>query len=150
MVLSKLISVMIIGCILAINAFAADPCEPNKVTSPARHATTAQNQVQLRLEELTTHLDLTKKQQDTVKPFLIDEAQKLDALTTKGLPKKEYHRAAGKIIAATHKKIEALLTDPQKQKLAQWTEQMQEQHNRKSKTKDHDNVVPDINSVDHR
>ena len=69
------------------------------------------------LAHMTKALDLTADQQAQIKPLLVERQQQEQALRQdQSLSQEDRHAKARAIGEETHKKIEALLTDEQKQK----------------------------------
>ncbi len=69
------------------------------------------------LQRLTHELSLSSDQQSQIKPLLVDQQQKMQALFQDQSLAQEDRRAKAKSIRDdTHSKIEALLTDEQKPK----------------------------------
>lgn len=69
------------------------------------------------LQHLTRELNLSSDQQSQIKPLLVDQQQKMQALfQDESLAQEDRHAKAKSISDDTHSKIEALLTDEQKPK----------------------------------
>lgn len=78
-----------------------------------------------RLQHMTQQLDLTPDQQSQIKPLLVKRRQKLAALRSDQSTSPQDRRAKARAIREeTHSKIEAILTDQQKQKFAAMQQNM--------------------------
>jgi len=77
------------------------------------------------LQRMTQQLDLTADQQSQIKPLLVERQQKLETLRADQSTSQDDRRAKARTISQeTHSKIEAILTDQQKQKFAAMQEHM--------------------------
>lgn len=77
------------------------------------------------LQHLTREPNLSSEQQSQIKPLLVDQQQKMQALFQDQSVAQEDRQAKAKSITEdTHNKIEALLTDEQKQKFAAMRQRM--------------------------
>lgn len=77
------------------------------------------------LEHLTRELNLSTDQQSQIKPLLVDQQQKMEALHQDESLAQEDRRAKAKSISDdTHSRIEAVLNDDQKQKFEAMQQRM--------------------------
>ena len=77
------------------------------------------------LQHLTRELNLSSDQQSQIKPLLVDQQQKMQALfQDPSLAQEDRQAKAKSITEDTHNKIEALLTDEQKQKFEAMQQRM--------------------------
>jgi len=74
---------------------------------------------------LSRELNLTTDQQAQIKPLLVNQQEKMQALTQdQFLSQEDRHTKAQSITEDTHSKIEALLSDEQKQKFEAMRQRM--------------------------
>ncbi len=79
------------------------------------------------LEHMSKQLDLTADQQSQIKPLLVDRQQKMQALfQNQSLSREDRRSQMMAIRQDTNAKIEAVLTDQQKQKFEAMQERMHE------------------------
>lgn len=136
---------------------AKDTNEPNKPKHKMREMREQQRQmkdpVEGRLEAMTKHLDLTKAQQDAIKPILQDEHKQLEAvMKDQTLTREQKQPKIQEIRKESTTKIEAQLTPEQKEKFKKQQEmhkERMEEHKEKMQEKraEHKGKVHDGNSV---
>ena len=131
---------------------AKDANEPNKpkhkMGEPKQHQ--MRDPVEMRMESMTKRLDLTKAQQDTIKPIVQDQVKQTQALRADQSIAPEQRRAKMQaIMQETNTKIEAQLTPEQKEKFKKQQEQMKSRmEERKGKMQEQrsEHKVTDSNS----
>ncbi len=91
---------------------------PAQSQSPGQEHHRHPMDVDSQLAHLTKTLDLSTDQQSKIRPLLVDHQQKEQALhQDQSVPQEQLRTKAHAISDETHKQIEALLTDEQKQKM---------------------------------
>jgi periplasmic protein CpxP/Spy len=137
------VAAMIIG-FCGSTLMAKDGGEPNKPKHQMRdQQRPVKDPAEMRLEQMTKNLSLTKEQQDAIKPILQDQAKQMQALRTDKAMTPEQRRAKMQsIMQETNTKIEAQLTPEQKEKFTK----QQEQRREKMQQRRAEHKVPDANS----
>ncbi|MDO8303941.1 MAG: hypothetical protein Q7T18_11935 [Sedimentisphaerales bacterium] len=122
------VAAMVIG-FCGSTLMAKDANEPNKPKHKMREQQRSmKDPVEMRLEVMTKNLDLTKAQQDSIKPILQDETKQMQALRNDRALKPEQRRAkVQEIRKESMAKIEAQLTPEQKEKQKKEQEMRKEQ-----------------------
>jgi Spy/CpxP family protein refolding chaperone len=105
---------------------AKDTNEPNKSQHKMREQQhPMKDPVEGRLEAMTKNLNLTKQQQDSIKPILQDQMKQIQALRTdKSITPEQRRTKMQEIGKETNAKIEAQLTPEQKEKFTKSQEAM--------------------------
>jgi Spy/CpxP family protein refolding chaperone len=147
------VAAMVIG-FCGSTLMAKDANEPNKPRHKMREQQRPmKDPVETRLEAMTKHLDLTKAQQDSIKPIMQEQVKQMQALRADQAIKPEERRAKMlAIMQETNTKIEAQLTPEQKEKFKKQQEmrkERMEEHKEKMQEKraEHKGKVHDGNSV---
>jgi Spy/CpxP family protein refolding chaperone len=121
------VAVMVIGfCASAVMAKDAnDPNKPkHKMREPQRPM---RDRTEMRLEEMTKRLNLTKEQQEAIKPIIQDEHKQIEAvMKDETLSREQKHPKMQEIRKATMAKIDAQLTPEQLEKIKKEREMMKE------------------------
>jgi Spy/CpxP family protein refolding chaperone len=130
---------------------AKDANEPNKPKHKMRdQQRPMKDPVEMRMESMTKNLDLTKAQQDTIKPIVQDQVKQMQALRTDQSIAPEQKRAKMQaIMQETNTKIDAQLTPEQKEKFKKQQAQMKSRmEERKGKMQEQhaEHKAPDANS----
>ena len=114
--------VLALGCAAAQAQDSAPPPAPDQSQQGRGHG---RMDPDTQLQHMTQQLDLTADQQSQIKPLLVERQQKLEALRDDQSTSQDDRRAKARTISQeTHSKIEAILTDQQKQKFAAMQEHM--------------------------
>ena len=130
---------------------AAGPNEPNKPKHQMRdQQRMMKDRTEMRLEEMTKRLNLTKEQQEAIKPIIQDENTKIEAvMKDQTLTREQKQPKIQEIRKESMAKIDAKLTPEQQEKLKKEREMRKEEHKEKMQEKhaEHKGKVHDGNSV---
>lgn len=123
---TKLFAVVIIIGFCGSTLMAKDANEPNKPKHKMRdQKRPMKDPVEGRLEAMTKQLDLTKAQQDSIKPILQDQMKQMQEVRKDESLTQEQRRAKMQAIhQETNTKIEAQLTPEQQEKFKKQQEEM--------------------------
>jgi periplasmic protein CpxP/Spy len=145
------VAAMVVG-FCASTVMAKDANEPNK----PKHKMGDQQRVmkdrtEMRLQDLTKRLDLTKEQQEKIKPILADENKQIEAvMKDQTITREQKQPKIQAIRKETTTKIEAQLTPAQQEKFKKQQEQMKERRTEMMKERKEashaEHNVPDSNS----
>ena len=117
----------ILACTAAPSLFAQDNTPPPQNSSQPEQWGHHRMDPDAQLQRMTKHLGLTPDQQSQIRPILVDREQKTQALwQNQSLSREDRHSQMMSIHQDSNAKIEALLTDDQKQEF----EAMQEHRGR--------------------
>ena len=130
---------------------AKDANEPNKPKHKMRdQQRPMKDRTEKRLEEMTKRLNLTKEQQEVIKPILQDENKQIEAvMKDQTLTREQKQPKIQEIRKASMAKIDAQLTPEQQEKIKKEREQMKErrlEQKEKMQEKHAEHKVPDANS----
>jgi Spy/CpxP family protein refolding chaperone len=109
---------------VSCTAIAQDNAPPPQEQGQAGHGPMRMN-ADRQLEHMTRELNLTADQQSQIKPLLVDRQQKMQALfQDQSLSQEDRHAKMMSLRQDSHTKIEAVLTDQQKQKFETMEQRM--------------------------
>jgi Spy/CpxP family protein refolding chaperone len=126
---------------------AKDANDPNKGQHKMRdQQRVMKDRTEMRLQEMTKRLNLTKEQQTAIKPILQDENKQIEAvMKDQTLTREQKQPKIQEIRKASMAKIDAQLTPEQLEKLKKEREMMKERRE-EMKEKRAGQKVPDANS----
>ena len=148
---TRLFVAVLVVVFCASNVMARDANEPNKPKHKMRdQQRVMKDRTEMRLTEMTKRLDLTKEQQETIKPILQDENKQIEeVIKDQTLTREQKQPKVQEIRKATMAKIEAQLTPEQKEKFQKQQEQMKSrrlEHREKMQEKRAEHKASDSNS----
>jgi periplasmic protein CpxP/Spy len=138
------VAALVVG-FCASTVMAKDANEPNKGQHKMREQQRPmKDPTEMRLEAMTKQLDLTKAQQDSIKPILEDQTKQMQALRAdKALTPEQRRAKVQEIYQTSNTKIEAQLTPAQKEK---FTKEQEMRKGRMEAKRAEKSKMPDANS----
>jgi Spy/CpxP family protein refolding chaperone len=142
----KVIVMLVIVGVICGNCWAADANTPaathKKEVKIKEKEKVIKDRQQLRLDEMTKNLNLTKEQRDQIKSIFANEDQQIDAiLQNSTLSKDQQKTQMEQIHKSTHQQVKKVLTPEQREKQKKLSEERKEH-------KEHQ-AGQDSNSVKH-